>query len=86
MKPRTICYAKESGIVAPGKGTATPAESQPAPAPAGQMAECPFGIPITLISATGQKATGYRSEYQPNWLDENHQHPLPFVPESWEKE
>jgi hypothetical protein len=51
---------------------------------AAAIASCPFGVPVTLTSATGESATGIRSEYQPNWLDEDRNGPLPFIPVTWQ--
>jgi len=48
------------------------------------ISDCPFCIPVKVRSATGEQAVAIRSEYIPNWLDENRDKPLPFTPESWE--
>lgn len=86
MKSLRICYAKESGHPSGGKGALPEPAGGPLSPSAGSTAgieSCPFGIPVR-VTGGGHTATAIRSEYLPNWLDENRDKPLPFTPESWE--
>lgn len=50
-----------------------------------QLDECPFGVPVRLISADGAEAIGVRSQYHPQWLCADRATTLSFVPATWAK-
>ena len=79
MKPRQICYAKESAHPSGGAG-ARPGPTGP---PWRPIASAPLGMQIRVRSEDGTTAVGVRDSHHPYWLDEARAAALPFVPAEW---
>lgn len=81
--------AKSSDHPSAGKGGQGGPAAAPVSASAGSswqpLVGCLFGMRVRVRSATGEEALAVRSEYIPNWLDENRDQPLGFTPVEWQR-